>query len=92
MADSTEMDLFAQRIAEALPSANIPTLLLLLHQFTGEDCWLKPPFTPVKSGWDENDSGGLAVELQTEIRNAALTAIMSWRQGAHIVKPDLSAK
>ncbi|AIC29866.1 FAD dependent pyridine nucleotide-disulfide oxidoreductase protein (plasmid) [Rhizobium etli bv. mimosae str. IE4771] len=91
MADSTEMDLFAQRIAEALPSANIPTLLLLLHQFTGEDCWLKPPFTPVKSGWDENDSGGLAVELQTEIRNAALTAIMSWRQGAHIVKPDLSA-
>ncbi|WOS67123.1 MULTISPECIES: hypothetical protein [Sinorhizobium] len=36
MADSRDLELFRQRIAEALPSANIPTLLLLLYQFTGQ--------------------------------------------------------
>ncbi|WFU92047.1 NAD(P)-binding protein (plasmid) [Rhizobium sp. CC1099] len=92
MADSTDLDPFRQRIAEALPSANIPTLLLLLYQFTGQEYWLNPPFIPVKSRWDDNDSGGLAVELQTEIRDAALAAIMAWRQRANIAKPDLSAE
>ncbi|TCN27568.1 flavin-containing monooxygenase [Sinorhizobium americanum] len=91
MADSRDLELFRQRIAEALPSANIPTLLLLLYQFTGQVRWLSPPFIPVKSRWDENDSGGLAVELQMEIRDAALPAIMAWRHGAHIAKPELSA-
>ncbi|AYG63984.1 MULTISPECIES: flavin-containing monooxygenase [Rhizobium] len=92
MGHSTDPDQFRRRIAEALPSANIPTLLLLLYQFTGRDYWLNPPFIPVKSGWDDNDSGGLTVELQAEVRDAALTAITAWRQGEHIAKPDLSAE
>ncbi|MDK1494448.1 FAD-dependent oxidoreductase [Sinorhizobium sp. 7-81] len=92
MAHSADLDLFRQRIAEALPSANIPTLLLLLYQFTGQEYWLNPPFVPVKSGWGDNDSGGLAAELQTEIRDAALAAIIAWRHGAHVVKQDLSAE
>ncbi|MCA1444360.1 NAD(P)/FAD-dependent oxidoreductase [Ensifer sp. IC4062] len=92
MAHSADLDLFRQRIAEALPSANIPTLLLLLYQFTGKEYWLNPPFVPVKSGWGDNDSGGLADKLQTEIRNAALAAIISWRRGAQVAKQNLSAE
>lgn len=58
MAHSSDLALFRHRIAEALPSANIPTLLLLLYQFTGKEYWLTPPFVPVKSVWGDNDSGG----------------------------------
>lgn len=91
MAHSEDLDLFRQRIAEALPSANIPTLLLLLYQFTGDEYWLKPPFVPVKSRWDDNDSGGLSEGLQEEVRDAALKTIMAWRHGEPIAKPDLSS-
>ena len=37
-----KIELFRKELAEALPSANIPTLLLLLYQFTGEERWLLP--------------------------------------------------
>ncbi|AAB91699.1 probable FAD-binding monoxygenase of 75.1 kDa (plasmid) [Sinorhizobium fredii NGR234] len=90
MAHSSDLALFRHRIAEALPSANVPTLLLLLYQFTGKEYWLTPPFLPVKSVWGDNDSGGLAAELQTEIRNAALDAIICWHSGAPVTKQDLS--
>ena len=86
-----DIDQFRRRLAEALPSANVPTLLLLLYQFTGDDRWLHPPFVPVKSRWDDNDSGGLSAELQEEVRSAALDAIVAWRRGEPIAKPDLSA-
>src|SRR5438094_7915960 len=90
MADTADLELFRQRIAEALPSTNVQTLLLLLYQFTGKEYWLNPPFVPVKSRWDDNDSGGLSEELQSQVRGAALDAIMAWRQGAPIAKPDLT--
>ena len=93
MADSADLDIeqFRQRLADALPSANVPTLLLLLYQFTGQERWLDPPFVPVKSRWDDNDSGGLSPELQEEVRGAALDAIVAWRRGEPIAKPDLTA-
>ncbi|WFU13112.1 NAD(P)-binding domain-containing protein (plasmid) [Rhizobium sp. CB3090] len=92
MAHLEDVDQFCQRIAEALPSANIPTLLLLLYQFTGREYWLSPRFIPAKSGWDDNDSGGLPSDLQAEIRDAALSAITAWRQGVPIARADLSAE
>ena len=87
-----DVEVFRRTLAEALPSANIPTLLLLLYQFTGDDRWLLPPFTPEKSRWDDNDSGGLSAALQEEVREAALRR-RSWRgaRGAPIAKPDLTA-
>ncbi|NKJ94737.1 SidA/IucD/PvdA family monooxygenase [Rhizobium leguminosarum bv. viciae] len=91
MADAADLDQFRQSIAEALPCANVPTLLLLLYQFTGDDYWLKPPFSPIKSRWDDNDSGGLSEPLQSEVRAAALDAIVAWRAGRPIAKPDLSS-
>jgi 4-hydroxyacetophenone monooxygenase len=94
MSDTIDLDieLFRQRLAEALPSANIPTLLLLLHQFTGDDRWLMPPFVPERSRWDDNDSGGLPVAMQEEVREAALEAIAAWRSGTPIAKPELTAE
>ena len=89
--EDLDIDQFRRRLAEALPSANVPTLLLLLYQFTGDDRWLDPPFVPVKSRWDDNDSGGLSAELQEEVRSAALDAIVAWRRGEPIAKPDLTA-
>src|SRR3954454_9684385 len=86
-ANSREGDL-----ALALESANIPTLLLLLYQFTGEERWLPPPFTPVKSRWDDNDSGGLLPAMQQEVREAAFDVITAWRAGAPIAKPELTAE
>ena len=91
MADTAALELFGRRIAQALPSANIPTLLLLLYQFTGNEYWVNKPFAPKKSRWDDNDSGGLPPELQAEVRDAALTAIMAWRQGKPIAKAELTA-
>lgn len=87
------MDAFRQHLAEALPAANIPTLILLLHQFTGDDRWITEPYTPQRSrGLDDNDSGGLSPELQEEVRVAALDAITAWRNGVPVARPDLSGE
>ena len=62
-----------QRFAEALAIANIPTLLMLLVQMTGDKRWLQEPYRPRRgSGVSDNDSGGLAEDIQQEIRAAAL--------------------
>ncbi len=87
-----EMELFRKELSEALPSANIPTLLLLLYQFTGEERWLLPPFTPEASRWDDNDSGGLLPEMQEEVRTAALEAIVAWKANGHMAKPRPTAE
>src|SRR5436853_7565819 len=89
--ESIDSDDFRQRLAEALPSANIPTLLLLLHQFTGEERWLQAPYIVDRSRWDDNDSGGLPDAIQDEVRAAALDTITAWRAGKPIAKPDLTA-
>ncbi len=74
-----------------MPYTNIPTLLLLLHQFTGDDRWLAEPFQPERSrGLDDNDSGGLAPEIQRQVHEAAAEAIMGWYEGNPIAKPTLT--
>src|SRR6059036_2999274 len=85
--ENNEFEVFRKELAVALPSANIPTLLLLLYQFTGEDRWLLPPFTPEASRWDDNDAGGLLPEMQEEVRSAALEAILAWKKSGQIAKP-----
>ncbi|TDO51587.1 4-hydroxyacetophenone monooxygenase [Kribbella sp. VKM Ac-2527] len=85
--DNDDIELFEHELAKALPAANIPTLLLLLYQFTGEERWLLPPFTPEASRWDDNDSGGLLSAMQDEVRTAAFEAIVAWKRGGRIAKP-----
>ncbi|QSE86094.1 flavin-containing monooxygenase [Rhodococcus koreensis] len=82
---------FRRQLSEALPSANIPTLLLLLYQFTGDSRWISAPYTLSKSRWDDNDAGGLAPDLQAEVRAAALEAIIAWKNGTPIAKPRLTS-
>ena len=74
-------------LADAVAVANIPTLLMVLVQMTGDLAWLEPRYHPSRGqGLDDNDSGGLPEDVQQEIRDAALTAILDCRAG----KPGMS--
>lgn len=77
--------------AAAVALANVPTLLMVLAQMTGERRWLEPPYRPARSiGLGDNDSGGLPDEIQQEIRDAALEAILAWRAGTPVALPEPS--
>ena len=80
-----------KRFAEAVAIANIPTLLMVLVQLTGDLAWLEEPYRIHRArGLSDNDSGGLSEERQAEVRAAALEAILAWRTGEPpaIQEPD----
>jgi 4-hydroxyacetophenone monooxygenase len=82
------------RLAEGIAAANVPTLLMVLVQLTGERRWLEDPYRPRRAkGMGDNDSGGLPAALQLEVREAALGAIEAWRAGRPVAiahpSPDL---
>ncbi|MET0765192.1 MAG: NAD(P)/FAD-dependent oxidoreductase [Blastococcus sp.] len=86
---STPVD--AGRLREAVESANLPTLLMVLFQLTGDRRWLAEPFRPSRTkGMDDNDLGGFADDVQREIREAAIDAIEAWSKGtpAAVAAPD----
>lgn len=63
-------------LADAIAIANIPTLLMVLVQTTGDLRWLEPPYQPSRSpGLSDHDTGGLPIEVQDEIRAASLEAL-----------------
>jgi 4-hydroxyacetophenone monooxygenase len=67
---------------DAVAIANIPTLLMVLVQLTGDRRWLRDPYRPTRPrGLGDNDDGGLPPRVQAEIREAALAAILAWRSG-----------
>lgn len=71
-----------EQLRTALSEANIPLLLLVLAQFTGEQKWLSEPYRPTRTiALYDNDDGGLPPERQAEIRDAAYEAIRRWRDG-----------
>ena len=66
---------------------------MVLTQLTGELRWLEDPFRPVRQrGFGDNDTGGLSDDLQREVREAALTAILEWRRGRPIAIPEPSSE
>jgi 4-hydroxyacetophenone monooxygenase len=78
-------------VREAVAVANVPALLMVLVQLTGERRWLEPPYRPVRAqGMSDNDTGGLPEAIQGEIRDAALEAIEAWRAGRPVAVPDPS--
>ena len=82
-----------QRFAEAVAIANIPTLLMVLVQFTGDLRWLEEPYRVSRPrGMNDNDTGGLPEGIQREIRAAALDAILAWRAGRPIALPEPTAE
>jgi len=78
-----------QQYIDAVAVANIPTLLMVLVQLTGEMHWLDDPYKPKRQqGLGDNDTGGLRAEHQTEVREAALEAMLAWRGGRPIAIAD----
>jgi 4-hydroxyacetophenone monooxygenase len=60
-------------LPDAIARANIPTLACLLVQMTGDRKWLEGEYRPSRPrGLDDNDTGGLAADVQREVRAAAL--------------------
>ena len=79
--------------AEAVAVANVPTLLMVLVQMTGDLRWLEDPFRPSRTrGLGDNDTGGLPETVQDEIRAAALEAILAWTAGKPLAIPTPSAE
>ena len=77
-----------RRFAEAVSVANVPALLMVLVQLTGEEGWLEDPYRPSRSrGLSDNETGGLPEDVQDEIRGAALRAILDWRAGTPLAIP-----
>jgi 4-hydroxyacetophenone monooxygenase len=72
----------ADALAAALEHANLPTLVPVLHQLTGDERWLADPYRPTRSrGMDDNDDGGFPADVQAEIRAATLDAVLAWSAG-----------
>jgi 4-hydroxyacetophenone monooxygenase len=86
---TTEVGADEARLRAAIELANVPILLPVLVQLTGDERWLASPYLPSRNrGLDDNPSGGLPEEIQAEIRAAALRAILAWRGGAPVAIPD----
>ena len=83
----------ARMLEDGVAIGNIPVLLMILVQLTGEMRWLEPPYKVSRPrGLGDNDSGGLPDEIQDEIREAARDAILAWRQGRPMAIPNPSSE
>jgi 4-hydroxyacetophenone monooxygenase len=84
-------NLDAAQLARALAAANVPTLLMVLFHLTGEERWLRDPYRPTRTpGLSDHTDGGLADDVQREIRAAAADAITDWSRGKPVAveSPD----
>ncbi|WP_312860079.1 flavin-containing monooxygenase [Pseudonocardia bannensis] len=69
-------------LAAALEHANLPALVPVLFQLTGDRKWLQDPYRPTRSrGMDDNDSGGFSPQVAAEIKAAALEAVAAHDAG-----------
>lgn len=68
-----------------IAQSNIPTLLMVLYQLTADEKWLRAPYSPSRAGGlDDNDSGGLPLDVQAQIRSAATAAIEAWLEDGQV--------
>ncbi len=66
----------------AVSKANVPSLLMVIYQATGDDKWLSEPYLPTRGkGLGDHDSGGLAPEIQETIRAEAAEVILALQNG-----------
>lgn len=75
-------------IEEAVAVGNVPVLLMMLYQVTGDETWLEEPYRPTRPrGLGDHDTGGLDPEIQQEIRLAALEVLKHLQRGGRPVIP-----
>ncbi|WP_124710314.1 flavin-containing monooxygenase [Gordonia insulae] len=68
------------RLRQAVSAGNIPTLIAVLVELTGDERWLSDRYRPTRSrGMDDNSSGGLPPEVRQEICDAVVDAVLAWR-------------
>jgi len=80
--DNQGQPLAGEELRRAIEVANLPTLLMVLFQLTGDEKWLRAPFLPTKTrGLDLHDDGGLPEDVQREIRAATYDALLAWSAG-----------
>jgi 4-hydroxyacetophenone monooxygenase len=87
----------AAQLKQGIAQANLPTLLMVLVQLTGDMRWLAEPYLPSKSrGLSDNETGGFSELIQAEIRCAAQAAILAWNAGTPVAisepSPELIVK
>jgi 4-hydroxyacetophenone monooxygenase len=71
-----------EALAAAMEAANLPTLVAVLFQLTGDRRWLAEPYRPTRSrGMEDNDLGGFPPDVRAEIRAAAVDAVLDWAAG-----------
>ena len=69
-------------LADAMEHANLPSLVAVLYQLTGDRRYLADPYRPTRSrGMEDNDPGGFPPAIQAEIRAAAVDAVLAWAAG-----------
>ena len=80
----------------ALSDVNLPTLLMVMAQFSGEDRWLTDRFRPDPIQTPEgsifpDDSGDYSSEIAAEIREGAFEIIRTLRDegGTMPLTPDV---
>jgi 4-hydroxyacetophenone monooxygenase len=72
----------------ALEAANVPTLLPVLAQLTGDLSWLDEPYRPIAPrGLNDDDTGGLPADIQQTVRAAARGAVSRWLAGTPLAIP-----
>jgi 4-hydroxyacetophenone monooxygenase len=75
-------------LRDAIESANLPTLLMVMFQLTGDRRWVTEPYLPKRAkGMSDNDTGGFTPEIQDEVRSAAYDILQDWRGGRPVAVP-----
>ncbi|TIC84164.1 NAD(P)/FAD-dependent oxidoreductase [Nocardioides sp. GY 10127] len=91
LVDAPAAPLDASRLDEALRAANVPTLLAVLVQLTGDRSWLAPRYRPTRPrGMDDNRTGGLPEVVQDDVRAAVAAALRAHWAGRPVALPDPS--
>ena len=84
----TQAPLTAETLRRVVDAANLPALLMVLFQVTGDQRWLAEPYRPTRSrGLTDHDDGGFSPSIQVEIREAGIDALQRLQQGVECAVP-----
>lgn len=86
-----------EQVRAAVAVANVPSLLMVLFQFSGDERWLADPYLPTRGkGLTDHDSGGLPDAVQDEIRAAVIPVVLRLQDGERPAvtapTPELTAR